>query len=101
MARLRLFAALREAAGISSDDIDAATVGELLQEARRRYGKRFAEALEFASVAVNGEDVQVHGGDDAPIGPDDEVALLPPVSGGEPSSRADPRETTPRSSRLG
>jgi molybdopterin synthase sulfur carrier subunit len=94
MARLRLFAALREAAGVSSEEIEAATVGELLEEARRRYGKRFAEALEFASVAVNGEDVARVGGLDAPIEPEDEVALLPPVSGGGdpvPPVRADGR----------
>lgn len=81
MARVRMFAALREAAGRDSDEINAASVQELLAEARRRYGEKFAHALQFAAIAVNGE--RLPGPDaDASLGPEDEVALLPPVSGG-------------------
>jgi molybdopterin synthase sulfur carrier subunit len=53
-------------------------VGEVLDEARRRYGDRFAEVLATAKVWKNGEPAS--GGE--PVGPDDEVAILPPVSGG-------------------
>lgn len=81
MARLLLFASLREAAGRDRDEIEAASLSDLLTEARRRYGPAFAESLAYASVAVNGE--RVPSGDaDAPLAPEDEVALLPPVSGG-------------------
>jgi sulfur-carrier protein len=50
----------------------------VLAEARRRYGDRFAEILATAKVWRNGEPA---GADDV-VGPDDEVAVLPPVSGG-------------------
>lgn len=78
MAVLRLFASAREAAGTDRDVIDAATVGDVLDEARRRYGERFEAVLERARVWRNGE--PAFAGD--LVGPDDEVAVLPPVSGG-------------------
>ena len=78
MATLRLFASAREAAGRGSDVIDAATVGELLDEACGRYGNAFAAVLATCRVWCNGDETER----DAPIGPSDEVAVLPPVSGG-------------------
>lgn len=50
----------------------------MLDEARRRYGDRFAEVLATAKVWKNGEPAA----DDDPVSDDDEVAVLPPVSGG-------------------
>lgn len=82
MARVRLFAVVRELAGRGTDEIDAPTVGLLIEEAKRRYGSRFAESLAFCSVAVNGTLISSLAGDDTAIGPEDEVAFLPPVSGG-------------------
>jgi MoaD family protein len=82
LARLRLFAALRDAAGVSRDDFEASTVSDLLEQAKKRYGKGFSEALEFASIAVNGTTIKVLQGEATPLEEDDEVALLPPVSGG-------------------
>ncbi|CAN5598784.1 hypothetical protein BH18ACT1_BH18ACT1_04790 [soil metagenome] len=78
MAVLRLFAAAREAAGTGRDTVDAATVGEVLGEARRRYGEGFAAVLDRSRVWKNGEPA----GEGEPVGPEDEVAVLPPVSGG-------------------
>lgn len=78
MPTLRLFADLREAAGVSSADVDGATVGEVLDAARRRFGERFAVGVEAARVWVNGEPAD----DDTPVRPGDEIALIPPVSGG-------------------
>ena len=78
MAVLRLFAGAREAAGTARVEIDAATVGELLDEAVARYGERFAAVLATCRVWRNGEPA---GRDDTVTG-DDEVAVLPPVSGG-------------------
>ena len=78
MAVLRLFAAAREAAGTGRDTVDAETVGDVLLEARRRYGEGFAAVLERCRVWRNGEPADL----DAAVGPDDEVAVLPPVSGG-------------------
>jgi len=78
VATLRLFAAAREAAGTGCDVVEGTTVGEVLAEARRRYGEGFAAVLERSRVWRNGEPV----GGEEPVGPDDEVAVLPPVSGG-------------------
>jgi molybdopterin converting factor small subunit len=78
MAVLRLFASAREAAGTERAVIDAATVGAVLDEARARYGATFVAVLERSRVWRNGDPADP--GD--PVGPDDEVAVLPPVSGG-------------------
>lgn len=78
MPTLRLFASAREAAGTGSDVVDGATVAEVLQEARQRYGPHFAEVLTTCRVWVNGDEVAP----DASVDEHDEVAVLPPVSGG-------------------
>ena len=75
---MRLFASARDAAGTGTDEIEAATVADVLQVARDRYSARFADVLTTCSIWVNGEDA----GLDTAVGPDDEVAVLPPVSGG-------------------
>lgn len=82
MAHLKLFAALREAAGTTSDEIDAPDLATFLTEARRRYGREFARSLAFASVMVNREPVDLEQAASIALNPSDEVALLPPVSGG-------------------
>ncbi|MEL6894465.1 MAG: MoaD/ThiS family protein [Actinomycetota bacterium] len=78
MARVRLFASARDAAGTGSDVIDGSTVAEVLRAAEQRYGQRFSEVLTTCRVWVNGNDTVP----DAALGPDDELAVLPPVSGG-------------------
>lgn len=75
---LRLFAQAREAAGTASDELAGSTVDEVLDAARQRYGAPFAAVLQTCRVWVNGEPAT---GTD-PVGAADEVAVLPPVSGG-------------------
>lgn len=58
--------------------IDGTTVREVLDAAVTRYGGEFAEVLPTCRVWLNGDTVDL---DDA-VGADDEVAVLPPVSGG-------------------
>ena len=77
---VRFFAAARDAAGHASDTVDAATVGDALDQARRAYGPRFSEVLHTARVWVNGDEPS--DGDATPLADGDEVAVLPPVSGG-------------------
>ena len=75
---LRLFAAAREAAGTGRDDVPGTTVGEVLEAGRARYGAAFAAVLERCQIWCNGEPCAV----DDPVADGDEVAILPPVSGG-------------------
>lgn len=78
MAVLRLFASARDAAGTGRDTMPGATVDEVLEAARARYGTGFAEVLDRCRVWCNGEPVT----GSEPVGDGDEVAVLPPVSGG-------------------
>jgi sulfur-carrier protein len=78
MATLRLFAAAREAAGTGRDTIAGPTVGAVLDAAVDRYGPAFGDVLPTCRVWVNGEPAAR---EDA-VGDGDEVAVLPPVSGG-------------------
>jgi molybdopterin converting factor small subunit len=75
---MRLFASAREAAGTGTDVFDGETVREVLTAAEQRYGPSFGEVLKTCKIWVNGDDARA----DTPIGPSDEVAILPPVSGG-------------------
>jgi molybdopterin converting factor small subunit len=78
VAILRLFASAREAAGTGRDVIPGATVGEVLDGATARYGSAFASVLDGARVWCNGEPVDRR----ERVEDADEVAVLPPVSGG-------------------
>jgi len=78
MAQVRLFASMREAAGRSHDEVPGATVAAVLDAAVERYGPDFAARLQQCRVWVNGEPVD----GDSPVGDADELAVLPPVSGG-------------------
>jgi sulfur-carrier protein len=80
MVRLRLFASAREAAGRPEDTFEASTLGDALAQARLAYGEPFVSVLETARVWVNGDEPV--DGDATLLGDDDEIAVLPPVSGG-------------------
>jgi molybdopterin synthase catalytic subunit len=86
--RLLLFASAREAAGRSRDDFDlapGAPLGRLLTDAVDRYGEPFALVLDAARVWVNGDEPAA---DRATVLHDgDEIAVLPPVSGGAGTGR--------------
>jgi molybdopterin converting factor small subunit len=75
---LRLFASAREAAGIGRDDVQGDTLARVLANAVERYGEPFATVLATCRVWVNGEEVDSA----TALGQGDEVAVLPPVSGG-------------------
>lgn len=78
MAHLRLFASAREAAGVREVELPGATVREVLDGAVATFGPAFAAVAATCAIWVNGE----FAGVDHPVGEPDEVALLPPVSGG-------------------
>ena len=76
--KVLLFAAFREAAGASRLEVDAPTVGALLDDLSARFGSEFDRVMQIGTVVVNGATV----GREHHLRPEDEVALLPPVSGG-------------------
>jgi sulfur-carrier protein len=88
VAVLLLFAAAREAAGVNRVEIEETTVEGVLGAARSRFGEHFCHVLDHSRVWLNGEPVDF--GDaktgqtvvSPSVGPRDEVAVLPPVSGG-------------------
>ena len=75
---LRLFASAREAAGTGRVEIDGSTVDEVLRRAVDQFGAGFDAVLATSKVWVNGEPAERTD----PVLADDEVAVLPPVSGG-------------------
>jgi MoaD family protein len=78
MANVRLFAALRELAGTSRLEVEASDVEALLAELSARLGPEFDRIMVAGAVIVDGETAP----GSRPLDPGDEVALLPPVSGG-------------------
>jgi molybdopterin converting factor small subunit len=78
LATLRLFAQAREAAGTGKVAIGGTTVGEVLDVAVTRFGGHFSAVLATSAVWLNGEPAKRAD----PVSDSDEVAVLPPVSGG-------------------
>ena len=79
MATLRLFANLRESAGTTSADFPGETVGAVIAAAVNRFGTEFGRGLETAKIWVNGDPA----GEATSVTAGDEIALIPPVSGGK------------------
>jgi sulfur-carrier protein len=75
---LRLFAAARLAAGTGRAEVVGSTVGDVLVWARTEYGPAFSAVLDRSRVWRNGEPADL----ETPLSDGDEVAVLPPVSGG-------------------
>jgi molybdopterin converting factor small subunit len=81
--RLLLFAAAREAAGCSRDEFEltaGSSLGRLLTDAVARYGDPFAAVLGTARVWINADEPERDRATLLREG--DEIAVLPPVSGG-------------------
>ena len=78
--RVRLFAALREAAGTAEEQLEPGLLPDLLDQLCARHGDVFRARLGMSTVLLDGSalphdsTVAVHEGA--------ELALLPPVSGG-------------------
>jgi molybdopterin converting factor small subunit len=79
MAKLRLFANLRELAGTSRLDVPSETVGGVIEAASEKFGPDFRRGVETSRVWVNGEAASM----DDSVTEHDEVVLIPPVSGGD------------------
>ena len=78
--RVRMFAALREAAGTGEAEITGGPLPDLLSALCSAYGEPFASRLTICTVLLDGSAVHPDEPVDVPDGA--ELALLPPVSGG-------------------
>lgn len=63
-------------------EIDATTVGELLEEGIARWGETFRQATKRARISVNGRAISLLDGRKTPLGPDDSVWFILPSGGG-------------------
>ncbi len=78
MAQLRLFGPARQTAGTSRATVPGHDVATVLSGAESRFGDGFSRVLAVSNIWLNGECASP----DTPVDEDDEVAVLPPVSGG-------------------
>ena len=78
MSRILLLGPAREAAGVRNDEIDGETVAEVVAGAVARYGAAFEAIVAVSQLWVNGYAATPA----QRVGPADELAVLPPISGG-------------------
>ena len=78
MAHLRLFGPAREAAGTASITLPGGMVSEIIAAAEEQFGETFSQVLSTSNIWLNGEPVEPS----ASVEDGDEVAVIPPVSGG-------------------
>ena len=93
MARVlvKFFATVREVTGVKNIEMDADTIGQLLDSLQETFGERFTETVidpstgklkQFFSCMINGKRIELLDGYDSKLVDDDAVALFPPVGGG-------------------
>ncbi|MHB8244597.1 MAG: MoaD/ThiS family protein [Acidimicrobiales bacterium] len=78
MARVRFFAQARDAAGCAGISVSGRTVGDVLQGTIDQLGPSLGKVIESSAIWLNGEFATRND----PVSDADEVAVLPPVSGG-------------------
>ena len=78
MATVRFFAQAREATGTGMAHIDGTSVGAVLDAAEVQFGSGLATVIAMSKVWLNGEEVPR----EHVVTDKDEIAVLPPVSGG-------------------
>jgi molybdopterin converting factor small subunit len=78
VARLRLFGPAREAAGTAAVTLPGQSVSAIIAAAEAQFGEAFSQVLTVSNIWLNGEPVDP----DTHVDDGDEVAVIPPVSGG-------------------
>ena len=78
MARLRLFGPAREAAGTPTVTLCGKSVAEIISAAEQMFGETFSRIVAVSRIWLNGEETEPG----ALVTDTDEVAVIPPVSGG-------------------
>lgn len=88
---VKFFATIRLITGVKSIEMDADTVGEVLDSLTKKYNPRFGEKAidpktgrlkEFFSCMVNGKRIELLDGYETTLKNGDAIALFPPVGGG-------------------
>ncbi len=82
MAVLRYWAGAREAAGVTEQSVDVATLAEALDAARSGRGERFAQVLGVCSFVVDEQPVGLTPHGEVKLAADSVVEVLPPFAGG-------------------
>jgi molybdopterin converting factor small subunit len=78
VARLRLFGPARQSAGTASITLPGQSVSEIIAAAEEQFGETFSQVVAISNIWLNGEPIEL----DTPVNDGDEVAVIPPVSGG-------------------
>jgi sulfur-carrier protein len=79
---LRYWAGARAAAGTSSEEVDATTLGEALDRVRAGRDERFARVLGVCAFVVDGDPVGSRDPADVALSQGAVVDVLPPFAGG-------------------
>jgi molybdopterin synthase sulfur carrier subunit len=81
---LRYWAAARAAAGQAEEKFDGATVGVVLEQARRQHSgnPRFAQVLGVSSFLVADQPIGTRDPATVPVADGDVIEVLPPFAGG-------------------
>ena len=78
MATVFFFGPARDATGERLAVVEGNCIGDVVAATAARYGEQFANLLPTCRVWLNGDPTTP----DSPVSADDEVAGLPPASGG-------------------
>jgi sulfur-carrier protein len=79
---IRYWAALKQAAGVSQEEVDATSLAEALDAVRGRHDARFTEVLSRCSLLVDGQQVGTRDLATVDLSSVREVDCLPPFAGG-------------------
>ncbi len=90
--KIKLFANLRETAGVSEIELKGENIQEILESLLNKYPQMQdlifndvgdkKELRTYINVLVNGNNIQHLEGLNTVLNEDDEIAIFPPVSGG-------------------
>ncbi len=82
MAVLRYWAGARAAAGVTEEQVDAATLAAALDAARVGRDERFARVLSVCAFVIDEQPAGLTPPDQLPLTPESVVDVLPPFAGG-------------------
>ena len=82
MTVVRYFAAIKAAAGVGEEQVEASTLAAALDAVRARHDARFSEVLERCSFVVDSDPAGTRDHASVALGPNSLVDCLPPFAGG-------------------